>query len=195
MEDKGFAERAHALSARTTDSREMAIFGPEVKKTGCMEQCMPQEWLTNMVLEQGWRPFMPRAALLALFICVLPGVGLAKPYPAGKCTTLDDGVATTQPPAMGPKPALVVLPDVAAPKKGAPDNAFIADLLLDVRGDGTVAKARALCTNVPDRRYTNALVKKASDWHIGVGKPNRYAYRVVISPRGDTITPAPLPTP
>jgi hypothetical protein len=47
---EGFAERAHALSARTTDSGEMAGFPIKVKETGCIGPCMPQDWLTNMML-------------------------------------------------------------------------------------------------------------------------------------------------
>lgn len=131
-----------------------------------------------------------RAVIIILLMAFLPPPALAKAFPAGKCTTQDDGMTEAKPPA--PRPAIIVLPDVPPPNTGDPDKPFIADLVLDVRGDGTVAKARVACTNVPNERYTSALLAKAKDWHIGVGKPRRYAYRVVISPRGPKITPAPL---
>jgi hypothetical protein len=134
---------------------------------------------------------MNRVAILALFLCALAPVALAKPAAAGKCSTRDDGLPLTEP--VGLRPAIIVLPDVKPPKTG-PENAFVADLLFDVRIDGTVARARAVCTNVVDARYTKALLGKTGDWRFGAQKPNaRYAYRVVISKRGDTITPVPLP--
>lgn len=137
---------------------------------------------------------MNLAAFFALFLCALPCVAFAKPFPAGRCTTLDDTTVTAKPVVVGPRPAIIVLPDVDPPKKGAPDNSFIADLVLALRPDGTIATVRALCTNVPDRKYTNALVRVAGDWHFGAPKQQntRYAYRVVISGRGDSVTAVPL---
>lgn len=131
-----------------------------------------------------------RAVIVILLLAFLPAPVLAKAFPAGKCTTQDDGMIEATPPA--PRPAIIVLPDVPPPNTGDPDKPFIADLVLDVRGDGAVAKARVACTNVSDKRYTSALLAKAKDWRIGAGKPKRYAYRVVISPSGPKITPAPL---
>lgn len=148
---------------------------------------------TNVIVKRMNGDRVKIAALFALFLCALPGVALAKPFPAGRCTTLDDSTVTPKPPVVGPRPAIIVLPDVDPPKMGAPGNSFIADLVLALRPDGTIASVRALCTNVPDRRYTNALVRVANDWHFGAQKPKtRYAYRVVISARGDTVTAVPL---
>jgi hypothetical protein len=137
---------------------------------------------------------MRRAGFLALVLCVLPGPALARPFPAGKCTVLDEAVAFAVPPVVGPRPAILVLPDVARPKMGQPDNAFVADLVLSLRTNGTVASARALCTNVASPGYTKALLSTVRHWSFAAQKPGaRYAYRVVISERGDSVTPVAMP--
>jgi hypothetical protein len=142
----------------------------------------------------------------ALFLAVAAGligfplIAGAKPFPAGRCTTLDDG--TDQPPpgwqATAPRPIAMELPRQSPNAAGALDSTFIVDLVFSIQADGTVSTPRTLCSNAADPAYLQALLKAARQWRFKPltardgGGVARVAYRIVVSARGTQTEEIPL---
>jgi len=123
-------------------------------------------------------------------LSVLPAAGSARPYPAGRCTTLDDGVEplarTAKSTLLDLEAVSMDLPSERPATVGRLDNAFVADVSLIVRPDGSVASPKILCTNPVDPAYARALIRMAPQWKFRVpveagGRSLRAAYRIVVA--------------
>lgn len=139
----------------------------------------------------------PVALVLGCVLSALPVAALTSPYPAGQCTSLDDGVHSySRSIGPAPHPVSTDLPARLPSKTGGLDKALVVDLVFLIRGDGSVANPRVLCTNLPDEVFASALLRKTVDWRFLVlsdFNPMLVAYRVVVSAKGASVAPVPLP--
>ena len=121
----------------------------------------------------------------------------ARPYPAGSCSVLDDGVAT---PLRG-EPLAVSMPipaDAAEQFKSSFDVAVV-DLSFVLELAGGVSRVKLLCASPANPDFVDALMRAASTWKFapagqGAAPYRRIAYRIVIRPasgasssRSDTV--------
>jgi TonB family protein len=141
--------------------------------------------------------------LLVAVAVVLSGFPLAagaKPFPAGRCTTLDDGTDQPAPGwrGSGSEPIVMELPKQTPNAAGALNNTFVVDLAFSIQADGAVSSPQVLCSNANDPGYVQALLQTALHWRFKppAAQDGRrmipVAYRITISPQGKETEEIPL---
>lgn len=129
---------------------------------------------------------MKTLALAAVAVLTgLPAVAAARPFPAGRCSIADDGVASR--PSRGPQDTLLQPLAMALPRRpvqhGAIGGAAVIDLTFTVAANGSVSAPKILCANVRDPDYLKALMQLAPAWRFAplpTPAAVRASYRLVV---------------
>jgi TonB family protein len=133
---------------------------------------------------------MMRALAAALVASMaLPAIGAARPFPAGRCSIADDGVATM--PSKGPQdtllqPLAMALPQQAPARRGL-GGVLVIDLSFTVAANGSVRAPKVLCSSAGAADYVASLLRLVPDWRfapLSVAGAVRASYRIVVSGPG-----------
>jgi TonB family protein len=114
---------------------------------------------------------------IVALILIAASSALASPQPAGKCSLMDDGVATaTSPPKIGPSTSS----DPFAISMAIPPvlGNSVVDVTFRINSDGSAANPKILCISIPGNGIEAAILGASKNWRFS---PMTRAGKAIVS--------------